>query len=145
MLLYVALRGESKMREATVEIKSILEYCKAILNAENEEEILGIKAEIGNVYRANGFTEEEVQRYLNNVDEVVAMLESGEVTISESGELIRKEVPTQEVTEVNSVGVNTNSQANTLAGIGLGTVGATLVACIAIKKRFFKNKKNKNL
>ncbi len=133
------------MKEATIDIKIILEYCKAILNAETEEEVLEIKAELAEVYRKNGLTEEDIQRYLNNVDEVVAMVESGEITISENGQLVRKEVPTQEVTEVNSADVNTSSQANTLAGIGLGAVGATLVACIAIKKRFFKNKKNKNL
>jgi len=153
MLLYVASRGldeklqkkgENKMREATVELESILEYCKAILNAETEEEVLAIKAEIGNIYKAVGYTEEEVQTYLNNIDAIVVMVESGEATISESGELVRSEVPTQKITEVSGAGMNvTSSQANTLAGIGLGVVGATLVACLAMKKRLFKNKKNK--
>lgn len=118
------------MREATVELETALGYCQAILNAETEEEIGEIKEEIAEDMRTNGAPEEAIVSYITGLEDIVEKVESEEYVFTEQGTLVRNTEPTQ---------------ANTLAGIGLGVVSAALVASIALKKKVFKNKKGRSL
>ncbi len=139
------------MRNATVELETALEYCKAILNAESEEEILAIKGDIAEGMRANGSPEEVIENYLNGLDEVVSRLDSGEYSITEDGAIVRNEdvesIVTHEVVETEAPQVirSAPSQANTKAGLAFGVAGAAIVASLALKKKVLKNKKNKTM
>lgn len=134
------------MREATVANETALEYCRALLNAETEEELIAVKEEIARDLKVNGMPEESIQAYLQNLDMFVEKLNSEEYFINEDGQIVANETPTQEVVETNAPqSTHMATQANTLAGISLGVAGAAIVACLALKKKVLKKKKNKTL
>lgn len=133
------------MREATVELETALEYCKAILNAESEEEILVIKNEITNAMRTNEVDEQYIEQYITKLEFLVDEVEKGNYILTETG-LVKNDVEeTVEVVETNPPEpTNIESQANTKAGLALGLAGAVIVTCIALKKKLLNQKKNEN-
>lgn len=156
------------MKEATTKMESALEYCKIILNAESEEEIVGIKAEIVEGLRSNGSSEEFIQGFLLSLDSAVERLENENVVLDENGQFVRSEEAMQgeqtvlvdengqvvrneetmqegQAIPVEEAPVNTNTGTNTMAGVGLGLTMTALVASIALKKKIFKNRKNKGM
>lgn len=134
------------MREATVELQEALEYCKEIVNAESEEEIIAIKQEIAANMREDGAPEESITHYLQQLDDVTERIEEGEYIITENGLIANKEQEeTYEVVETSiPEPTNTESQANTKAGLAIGLAGAAIVTTLALKNKLLKAKKNSN-
>lgn len=133
------------MREATIELEKALEYCKAILNADSEEELIEIRNDITKDLKNDGFDEEYIQTYLDRLELTTTMIESGEYIISENGLIARNP---EKITELQGVPAESevNSMSNTpsMAGVGLGVTLTALVATLSLKKRVLKNKKTKN-
>ena len=134
------------MREATIELQEALEYCKEIVNAESEEEIIAIKQEIAANMREDGAQEEAITHYLQQLDDVTERIEEGEYIITENGLIANKEQEeTYEVVETSiPESTNTESQANTKAGLAIGLAGAAIVTTLALKNKLLKAKKNSN-
>lgn len=130
------------MREASGEfLEYISNFCQAVYNAESEEEIESLRGNLKDGFRQNGFSEEEITAVMNKIDSVSLGLELGTLTFDEDGKIVRQEevIATQEVEPDNVV--SSNSQANTSVGVGLGVVGAAVVASLALKKKILKSKK----
>lgn len=155
------------MREASAEIESVLEYCKEILNAESEEEILRIEDEIAQGMRMNGTSEEVIQDYLFGLDQLVLSIESGEFVITEDGMLLRndnevdysdeetdyivddvleqKEIEAIEVVEERVPDANINRKSSAFETSAFNTITLAIAVSIALRKIFFKNKNNRKL
>lgn len=134
------------MRDATIEFEKVLEYCKAILTAETEEEIMEIKEEIANTLREENMTEEAVLNYIQNLEEAVEKIETQGFIIDENGRIIVNETSTQAVAETEQTQLtNTNSINNTNGTVSVGLCAAALIACMTLKKTVLKNKQGRKL
>ncbi len=132
------------MREATVELETVLTYLKAIFNAESKEEIEEIKQELLDGLRTNGMSEEMLADYSAALDRAEASFESGEITFDENGQLVRNENYVQEGTTVEPNGTpEIGSQATTAAGVALGLVTSAIVVTVALRKKFSKAKQKR--
>lgn len=132
------------MREATIELEPVLYYCKAIFNAESEEEIEEIKQELLDGLRTNGASEEVISDYSTFLDEVTVRFESGELTFDENGQLVRNENFVQEGTTLEPNGtLEIGSQATTATGIALGLVASAIVVTVSLRKKFSKAKQKR--
>lgn len=134
------------MREATVELENMLSYCKAIFNAESEEEIEQIKQELLENLRANGTDEQVVSDYEMYLEQIVDRFESGELTFDENGMLVRNEEFVQESAQVQAPEpVESGNFSTTAAGVALGLVASTIVVTVKLRKNFSKKQKQKRL
>lgn len=127
--------------------EQIIEYCREIYNAETQEEIETIETEITEYLREKDYSEEQIQIWIQQIELVVdTIVKEERIIFNENGTLQKNETPTQEVIETNiPKSTSTDSQANTPASVTFGVLGAALVTGIALKKKVFKNKKNKTL
>lgn len=151
------------MREATPEIEyygALLEFSKAILNAESEEEIAAIREEIPKVLNERfGYDSAESEVFiarLNNwikiidendidLDELESMIESvvnDEISAEEANEILTSSNSTESLTETSSVNPQ-NDVGIAAGGIGIG-IGIFL-GCYALKKKLLKSKFHKGL
>ena len=135
------------MREASNEVlEKYVDYCQALLAAETEEDILAAKDQMAQDLIEQGHTEEEVHTFLGTMDELVEKIEDGEYVFNGTTFVLKdKEESYGTLYEGPTTEANSASMAYTKAGIGLGLAGATIVTVLALKKKVFKNKKNKNL
>lgn len=133
------------MREATDETEyeyyvKLLEFCRAILNAESEEEVETIKEEIPVFLRENyGYDDVAVDGYMTHINNIMEKVETGEIDLNE--------IPLQ-VNELQSTETVQETQ-NTIRDVGIATAGigiglGLLLGCMALRKKTAK-KKNKGL
>ena len=76
---------------ANEEFKIIMFYCKAILNAESEEEISQIKQGLLDDLRESGKEEQIINYFDTYLDQMVGRFESGELAFDENGMLVINE------------------------------------------------------
>jgi len=131
---------------ANEEFKIIMFYCKAILNAESEEEISQIKQGLLDDLRESGKEEQIINYFDTYLDQMVGRFESGELAFDENGMLVINEEFMQESLNTPAPdSTELGGMSNTSAGVALGLVASAIVVSIKVKKMFDKNKKIKRL
>lgn len=134
------------MREADSEVEyyeMILYYCKAILNAENEEEVEVIKEDIVKSLQEQGLDEVAIDQFLTNVNNSVEAVESEKATVEDYENQLEAFKESYEAETVQEVPANVSPTIMTGAGVGIGL--GILVGCFALRKKTLKNKKSKGL
>lgn len=134
------------MREADSEVEyyeMILYYCKAILNAENEEEVEVIKEDIVKSLQEQGLDEVAIDQFLTNVNNSVEAVESEKATVEDYENQLEAFKESYEAETVQEVPANVSPTIMTGTGVGIGL--GILVGCFALRKKTLKNKKSKGL
>ncbi|MCX4365714.1 MAG: hypothetical protein OSJ70_08090 [Bacilli bacterium] len=119
----------------------ILEYCKAIVNAETEEEVESIKEEFAETLKTQGYDDITVDQFLTNLNNSVEAVESGKSSVADyESQLDSFHNETETLQEVP-----VNTQQTMMVGSGVGIGLGILAGCFALRKKTLKNKNVKNL
>lgn len=121
------------MKPATEEF--LLEYCKAILNADSEEDLLLIKNEMIEQLKEFNYTEELIEEFFTRAD---SMLNN-----ENDYEILEHDIYSETNSEQITPQTNPNVTSNMNTGVLVGGVGVSaIIAAIALKRKVLaKNKK----
>lgn len=134
-------------------------YCRAILNAETEEEALAIREEMpGALKELWGYDDVQTEAFMTRVDLVVEKLDGHEDLLEEaqkltteiiSGNLTPEEanaiLKEQLITETSQEQTPQNVQTNYGIAAGVGLALSVFIGAYVWKMKTLKNKKNKGL
>lgn len=118
------------MRDAEV-----LEFCKQILNAETDQEIDEIMDEIPNTLREEGYSEQEIETLMMNLDKTLEQIENEQIIINEMGDVIAVQNNLEATIEGSVVEQSSPTPAVSILGGGIALTFTLAAVLVILKKK----------
>lgn len=126
--------------------ETMLDSCKAILNAESEEEVQFVREDVAKELSERfGYDEIAVDMYMTRVEKWVELAETGEMTTDEMMQAINDRFSeTETLTEAQSNAASTLATALASGG-GIGLALGIFMGICKLKKKNLESKKSRGL